>query len=542
MSAQVKKSFLTKCTDNWSTIHEYLFAFCFFLLTAGMVFSTIGMSLGLFGLGLLWLLDLWHVISIQKKNTLEKIKPFFTNKAALLIFSLYVLHLLGLLYTVNFDYALKDLRIKIPLIVLPFIFATSPVFSIKKVNTFILLFIAAVVANSLFGMYIFGSRQLHDLREISAFVSHIRYSLYVCFAIFLAGYMAINYSQWRWYFRFALVLLSLWLVLFLFIAEFTTGIAVLFSITILVFLVSLFDKKYKVIKSILALVLIVFLLFAGRWIYFIYQQTWVAAPIVQPLLTHTPAGNLYTHDTAAIDIENGNRTWIYISWNELEKAWDKRSKIKFNETNKRGDIIGYTAIRYLTSKRLNKDAEGLKHLTDADILAIEEGFTNYKYIRISNLEGKLYDLLWELRQVLINKEANYSTIGQRLEYWRTAVHAFKKNPVLGVGTGDVNEAMNIAYQERQTKLKPELRFRAHNQYLSFGVAFGIIGLLFFVFVLIAAPIAAKAYRYKTFLVFYAIALLSMLTEDTIETQAGVTFFTFFMTFYLVFLPRTKMKL
>lgn len=542
MCSLVKKSVLKNGVNNWNAVHEIFLAFCFFLLMAGMVFSTIGMSLGLFGLGLLWLLDLWHGLSVRKITAWDKIKPFFSNKAALLISSIFMLHILGLLYTVNFDYALKDLRIKIPLFVLPFIIATSPVISEKKVHIIILLFIAAIFVNSLISIYVMQTQSLLDLRSISVFVSHIRYSLYVCFTIFLTGYMVLNYHQWKWYYRALLALIILWLIVFLFIAEFTTGIAILFIITISVVIVSLFHKKYRTIKFGIAIALLLVLFFSGRWINTIYQSTWKALPIDYPLPTHTALGNPYTHDSVAVDIENGNRTWMFISWYELEEAWNKRARLKFNEHNKRGDVVCYTAVRYLSSKGFTKDAEGLNKLNDADIAAIETGFTNYKYTQISNLEGKIYDLLWELRQVMLNKEYNFSTIGQRFEYWRNAIFVIKKYPIIGVGTGDVNEAMNKAYEERKTKLKPELRFRAHNQYLSFGVAFGIAGILFFIFILVAAPIVAKAFRYKTFLVFYAIALLSMLTEDTIETQAGVTFFTFFMTFYLVFLPRTKVDL
>jgi O-antigen ligase len=55
------------------------------------------------------------------ENTKKIIKKSIKNKFLILFISLFIIHLLGLLYTSNFRYAFKDLDIKLPLLILPFL-------------------------------------------------------------------------------------------------------------------------------------------------------------------------------------------------------------------------------------------------------------------------------------------------------------------------------------------------------------------------------------------------------------------------------------
>ena len=83
-----------------------------------------------------------------------------------------------------------------------------------------------------------------------------------------------------------------------------------------------------------------------------------------------------------------------------------------------------------------------------------------------------------------------------------------------------------------SKLTPDKRWRSHNQFLSVFVGFGIVGLAWFLFALIYPALKLRGFSDYFFLVFMIIALLSMMTEDTLESQMGVTFFTFFYCFFL----------
>lgn len=66
---------------------------------------------------------------IDKQNTLkEKFRRLIENKVAVLTLSIYLIHLIGLLYTENFKYASLDLEIKLPLFIIPFV-----IFAEKKI-------------------------------------------------------------------------------------------------------------------------------------------------------------------------------------------------------------------------------------------------------------------------------------------------------------------------------------------------------------------------------------------------------------------------
>ena len=76
-------------------------------------------------------------------------KAFFRNKPALIFSSIYLLHLAGLMFTTDFDYALKDLRTKIPIFILPLYISTSEAFGKRQFYWLMLLFTASVVVRTM---------------------------------------------------------------------------------------------------------------------------------------------------------------------------------------------------------------------------------------------------------------------------------------------------------------------------------------------------------------------------------------------------------
>jgi O-antigen ligase len=124
------------------------------------------------------------------------------------------------------------------------------------------------------------------------------------------------------------------------------------------------------------------------------------------------------------------------------------------------------------------------------------------------------------------------SIIQRLEFWRTSLLIIEKNPWFGVGTGDIPSAYKNQYEEMDSKLQPQFRHRAHNQYLATFVTFGMVGVIWFIISLIYPAIALKKFRSYRYVVFWITIMLSMLVEDTLETQMGATLFAFFNAFLL----------
>ena len=210
-------------------------------------------------------------------------------------------------------------------------------------------------------------------------------------------------------------------------------------------------------------------------------------------------------------------------------AWNERSDKKIKSRRDEG----YGAlVRYLTSKDLRKDAEGVSQLTDEDIRNIENGIANYNYIENPGIKTRIMKIMVAYGKYEKHKDANGSSVFQRIEFIKASLNIIKDNPMIGVGTGDIANAFEQYYEKTNSKLKKENRLRCHNQYLAITVTFGIIGLLWYLFSLIY-PLSTKQNRNYLYITFLLIILLSMLTEDTLETQIGVTLFAFFNSF-LVF--------
>jgi hypothetical protein len=495
---------------------DWLIFFGMIVLIISIPLSRFGMSLGQFIILGAWLLS---------GNLINKFKRFFSNPAALAIASLYILHLIGLLYSDNLQYGLKDIRVKLPLVALPVIFSSIQPISRKKLNILFMLFIGAVTVGSLISFSILLSETAKNFREISPFISHIRFSLNVVLAIFAATYFAITVFREKLFLRIIAFMILIWLVAFLFMIESVIGISALIIVSFVLLIYGIMMQKYFYHKAALLLTLIVVPLIV--FMYFHDAVKSYRTPYKNDLTQleeKTALGNPYLHDTVYYPVENGSYIGLYFSEHELRNAWNSVSEYKYDHTDRRGQYIKHTIIRYLNSKNLKKDASGVKQLTPEDILSIENGIANEVYTRPFSLNSRLYKILWEIQDSKDGGNPGGHSIMQRLEFWKAAKEIIKKNFWFGVGTGDIEDAFRAQYDEMNSPLEAKWRNKAHNQYLEFFATFGLIGFLWFFFAIFYPALKTKKLYHPFFFVFFITMLLSMLAEDTLETQAGVTLF------------------
>ncbi len=505
--------------------HRSIYIFSLIVLVIGLPLSKFLMSISQLIIMANWLLE---------GNFKQKIKTFWNNKAAVLFASVMVLHFIGLLYTSDFDYAFKDMRIKLPLLVLPLVVSTSKPLSQKLIDTILKLFVAATIAGTLVSMLILCGiidRPLVDTRSISIFISHIRFSLLICVAICISVYYVFKETQVRN--RLIMGALVIWMLAFLIIMESLTGLIALFvvGLVLTVYYIVKSDKAFIKYGGLAAL--------AGVFVFTITYVRGVASENgnkekldLSKLERYTSQGNEYDSDVKSTLTENGHLIWINYQKKELKEAWEKRSKIGFHDNDLKGNLLEFTLVRYLASKGQKKDGAAVDALSDTEIKAIERGVTNVNYQNISSLRGRIYETLWEIDVYKTTGNANGHSLTQRFEYWRTALGIIASHPLIGVGTGDVAKAFEEEYVRNNSSLAQQWRLRAHNQYLTFAVTFGIIGLTWFLFTLVY-PFFNKVNRVNfLYVTFFIVATVSFFTEDTLETQAGVTFYAFLNTFFL----------
>jgi len=252
-------------------------------------------------------------------------------------------------------------------------------------------------------------------------------------------------------------------------------------------------------------------------------------------MSHLPGqtvnGNPYKHFISEKQTENGHYVWLYVCDSELETAWGARSKLDFYGKDEKGQDLRYTLIRYLTSKNLKKDSVGVASLSNKEISWIEQGTANYIY-KEKSLYSLFYEVFWQIERYREGGNPSGHSIIQRLEYLKAGFAIAKKHPWLGVGTGDVPNAFEKQYKQMNSQLSQEWRLRAHNQFLTFFITFGVFGFCGVLFILFYPVFRENGWRNFFFVVFLSIALLSMLNEDTLETSAGVMFFAYFYGLFL----------
>lgn len=521
-----------------SSIKNYLtgkniICFGIALVLVGMPLSKFLMGLSNFVMFAGWLID---------GNFKQKFENFKSNRFIHLTILIFVIHVAALSYTDNFNYAFNDLRIKLPLLVLPILIGTSEVLNENIFKTLVKIFVSAVFIATVISTFVwlgFGKKTITDVRDISIFISHIRFSLMICLSFFYAHYFYrtenIKLKKAAW------LLLCLWFLIFLIILQSFTGLVVL-AIVMLCFLIYKGIKSRRTIVKYATIIAVIVPVISGILYVRKVNMEFANVPEVNldTLEKFTANGTPYHHTNEYREIENGNLVGIYLSEPELKEAWKKRSDIDYDGLDKRGQPIKFTLMRYLTSIGLRKDANGVYMLQSEDIESIESGMPNYKYKNRFSLYPRIHQILYEYYSYRNGKEVNGYSVIMRAYFFGNAWNVFKQNPLLGVGTGDIVDEEQRQYFLEDAPLTQEYRLHAHNQIISFLAAFGIIG---FVFVILSIyfPLGYKQLRQNYFyMVFIVIITLSMLNEDTFETQAGVSLFAVFNTMLIFsFLQKKK---
>jgi hypothetical protein len=513
-------------------LHPYLHFTGLLLMIAGLPFSMLLMSLSQFFVGGNWILE---------GNFGEKWQRFKLNKSAIALCSIFLMLLPPLLWSNDLNEALKLMRLNLPFLIFPFVLGSikplQPSWYKLLIRLFVLSVFLAVITCASIGLPRWMNGELTDIRNISLFISHIRFSLLIAFAILLILWMLIKKPfEFLPYEKLFHSIMGLTLLSFLFILQSLNGIIILFVVGGIWFLIEI-RKRFSLpatlaIYSLPVIILGMSIFFAGK----AWQNYFTPNEIYsKPLPKFTALNNPYDHSFGMI--ENGHYVDAFLCKEEVRNAWGRRSKLSVDSTDGKGHPVFTTLVRYLNSKGLTKDQQGVLALSEKDIRYIENGTANVNYTGLLGIRMRFYQLLYELDfQKRGGTNASGHSLMMKLEFWKNGLVLIKKHPFLGFGTGDVPAAFRDQYKETASWLTPQWWMTSHNQFIYIAVATGIPGLILFLYLFFYPAIRSKAFKYLPFTLFFSIAFLSMFTEDMLTTQAGVSFVAFFYAFFLFVRP------
>lgn len=507
-----------------SQLHSTCYVYALAIIAAGIPFSRFLMSLGGILLIANWVIEgHWQ----QKRDIIIHHKPL------LIFLCLMGVHVFFLLFSSHVANGLKDIWIKLPLVYIPVIMATSPAIGERKANLLLKVYVIAAIVSITCGSIAYLQHGWTEKRLMALYISYARMEINVCFAFFVSMYIA--WQEQHKATKILYTVLGAILAAYLIYAGFLTGILLLLTISMvcgIIYARSITNRGIKYgIYGIIGVAAISII--AGTCIityrYFHTDFNIHTAPAC------TAYGHAYTHHMAAQHIENGSYIYTCVCEEELEPAWNRCSHIAYDSVNNQGYCLRNTLIRYLNSKHLTKDRAGIEALTGQDITNIEHGIANYHYKHSCGIIGRYYSTLWEINDYIHTGYMVGYSLPQRFELWKKSLHVIRQYPISGVGTGDTRAALSREMETQDSLLKHK-EMKSHNEYLSFFMAFGCIGFIICLVAIFYPALRAKPWP-ALFAIFMAIMLLSMLTEDTLDQQDGATLFAFFYSLYVFARPQ-----
>ncbi len=485
------------------------------------------------------------IVWISIKAIVVKVRNMPDKKAFLVFVLLYLLHLVAVLYSDNFSRALTELRVKLPLILIPLFFSSIKTGSHKWKEVVLLLFVVATIVSTFFGMVNFVADTQADIRSLSPFIHHINFSVFIAFSIFVLMVHPFDHVSTIPGFSVYTRLAAIWLFLFqMLIIKSLTGVIVLFAGVLTLFL---FPELFRLTIRPLYSRAVAFLLLFGIIGYtgfsvFRYYNA-VETIHIDSLEQATSRGNPYSHLLEESMLENGHMVFIYIADQELKEAWHDRSKYDYEGKDDRGHDLRYTLYRYMTSLGLRKDADGLDSLSDVDIRLVESGLTNHIFTRRYSLYPRIYQTIWEYDQFRETGNFHEKSFIQRLTSIQIGIEVAKENLLFGVGTGDVVDAYRAKYHEnydlRLLDVSDNELITGANQWLNLIVAFGIVGFLVALFAIFYPPYISGTFHIPLFVLFLVVSSTAMFGEEMLRFQTGLGFFAFFYSFFVFLKPETS---
>jgi O-antigen ligase len=141
--------------------------------------------------------------------------------------------------------------------------------------------------------------------------------------------------------------------------------------------------------------------------------------------------------------------------------------------------------------------------------------------------------LSELKGDLTEASINNEILDPRIMRWKVAWQLVEHSPIFGYGSGSEKRLLMEKYFENKLYDSYVHKLNAHNQYLSFLLKTGIVGLIVFLITLYAGFVAAWRNRDFVFTSFMILITVVSFSENILDVNKGIFFYAFFFSFFVL---------
>ena len=487
------------------------------LYLLGMIALAISIPLSHFAMGLTAFILLLNAVA--EWNWKERFERLRNNKGGIVLASLFFFCCLGLIKTNDWATASHNLLAKLPILFAPLLVASSKPFSHKEFRWIQGCFIGSTLFCCIFSFCFWLTHSVQDMREISVFIDHIRFSLCIVVSILFCVNIMVQDNRRNMLSSVLCPILILAQLLYMFLSQTLTGIIILFTIGILYGVYLIFTMPKCTLRTgLLASIVVITVSITGYTGIITYRYFHDSDKEIQS--THTALGNEYTFDETSL-IENGHRIDYYVCRPELQTAWQMRSDSSYT------DLLEQTLIRYLNSKGMHKDYAAVMQLSKQDVRHIENQIANVEYTRNIGLQRALYQTYFSYSMFRKYGFIEQSSLYQRFELWNASWNVIRKNCLWGVGIGDYKAELDKQLERQGSSIAHKHNRGSHNQFITFWMMGGLVLVLAFLGILFYPFFKMKNRITFLYVAFFIMMFLSMLAEDTIESQPGRMLFAIF---------------
>lgn len=176
--------------------------------------------------------------------------------------------------------------------------------------------------------------------------------------------------------------------------------------------------------------------------------------------------------------------------------------------------------------------ETKKHLVSVLVLSAFMSAPFVAYYTLPSFQNRINYMLYDFEQ-LKSGEIGHNSDSRRIVSLQIGLQLFQENTLSGTGAGNIQKKVNETYESLFPSMEAQNRKLPHNQFLYTLVELGVFGGVFLLFAFFTPFFFTKFSTQPLYFILAFIVLISMLVDNTLESQIGIVFYALFSSLFLI---------